>query len=206
MVHLIPKPLQKVLRKDAGVRSTPGSATTEANPAGRHDHGSGAAELHDTGDETLERNVLGAVRSIAVDFAVQRSGRPDLSDVDVNITSARRKVPRAAITGDSTDCTVASVDSNAAFRVSFSRWVAIVSTLLSLGNGRHGNLIFKSVAIGTVLIGVTVAALIPFLISPRPSHPMTESRWQPKVVRHLPPLPLANPSRPALSAASRTSN
>ncbi len=45
--------------------------------------------------DDLERDILGAVRGVVTDFVAKRVGRPDLSDVDVDIELPSETEPRA---------------------------------------------------------------------------------------------------------------
>ena len=207
MVRLTPKTAQQAPAAEAGTRSAPGSEATETNLRVMHDHDPSTGDVaRDTGDAMLERNVLGAVRSVAVDFAVQRSGRPDLSDVDVNIANAAGEDRQTSETGDTNNGAVMPADGARMSQSFFSKAIAAAFAPIGLARAAQSNLVAKSVAVGVVLIGVTAAALSPIFLSLQPSHAPTDSRWQPKVVRHVPPLPLANPSRSGLSTASRTSD
>ena len=207
MVRPTSKSEQQVPGTDTGTRSTPGSEASKANLRGVHDHAPSTSDVRpDNEDAMLERNVLGAVRSVAVDFAVQRGGRPDLSDVDVNIANAAGETRRTPETGDTVNRTVAPVDGPGLSQLLYSKTVAPAPALIGLVRAAQSNLVVTSVAVGVVLIGVTAAALSPLFVSLQSSHAPTETRWQPKVVRHVPPLPLANPSRSGLSTTDRSSN
>ena len=204
MINHRHKSASQASHDNLGERTTRG--TEGAEPQAQVRRGpmrTGADVQHDAGVGMLERTVLGAVRNVAVEFAVQRSGQPDLSDVDLNVGSVSADGPHASGLVKAEARGAASADEGSAAQLSWIRSMAAVLTVIGLSNGGYGSLVIKSAVVGVTLIGVAGAVLIYSLASVPPTAQQAGSHWQSKVVRHVPPLPLANPSRATLSGIVR---
>ncbi|MGI9424374.1 MAG: hypothetical protein ACR2PA_14365 [Hyphomicrobiaceae bacterium] len=145
------------------------------------------------GIETLETNVLGAVRGAITEFAVTRGVHPDLSDIDVNIEKTSE---------NSTSDDVGNA-AKADQRSSESRPIAVLPRLISIARrslSATGLQNRPRVALSlAVIAALTIAVASTLSIYDRSllqrSSGTALAGWRAKIVTRLPPLPAPHPSR-----------